>query len=177
MSLSSFLFIYLFWDCSFSFWEALFIWIVIAIFMFLFLVIYLREWILPQVAMKGSFFCFTVGVTGAFYFLLSCSGLFSLCFFHLLTIGDFLGGRFLLFDPVALVSVHHPSGRIWSLMGLCASKTSMLALQAEAVTSVYLNLLVYPFWFQPGRVAVGFLGWDSGLFVVWNNGDFQSVID
>lgn len=48
--------------------------------------------------------------------------------FGLLIMKDFLGGGLLLFDPVALFSVHHLSGRKQWAMGLCASEIPVLAL-------------------------------------------------
>lgn len=46
--------------------------------------------------------------------------------------GDFLEGVLLLFDPVTLVSVHLPPGRMQWTMSLCASESPVLALEAEA---------------------------------------------
>lgn len=87
---------------------------------------------------------------------------------------DFLGGG-LLFDPIALVSVHYSHERMWWEMGLCTSEASMLTLQAEVATPLCLSFPVCPCQFQPGRVGVRFVGEGRSLFVVPDNGDFQSA--
>lgn len=93
--------------------------------------------------------------------------------------GYFLGGGFLLFDPVALISVHLPPhpGRMWWVTGFCGSETPVLALQAESAMPLYLSFPGPPCWFYHEAVGWNLLGKALSLFVAQDNGYLQSVTD
>lgn len=113
-------------------------------------------------------------------FLLFSSGyqhiiLLSLALFLLLMVGDFLWGEFLLFDQVALISVHHSHGRMWWAIGLWASGTPIHPPQPETEMPVCLRCPGSSVSFSQERWGEGQLGEIVAVFVSLANGIFTST--